>query len=192
MGAIIVAIITAITSIIVALIHAVSSQKVARISREQELKKTPTSTQKIEQIAPKFDIEPIPSPIPYIKISRGRSYRVWWLVVIFITVESIIVRIFSDAPAFFLYNQMLIFLATCILSLIRPIFWGYAAFFVTLLQGINYINSTVGLPYPIIIDRENIPILALIFIGNAGICALISFLRLRRIEKYSRLKQIEQ
>ncbi|UCD17561.1 MAG: hypothetical protein JSV44_01255 [Candidatus Zixiibacteriota bacterium] len=182
MEAIIAAVITAIASITVALIQANSAQKQARILREKAAKTltdatTGTAGVEAEPVRPEPEThEPSAAPPPD-KTIIGRFSRVWWIIGAILAVEVLIFGIVNEDWTPIVNSLFLIPLATLLLSFFRPVFWGYAAFFVTLLQGVAMLGYTLGGGQ---FYEGDFSFLAILFIANAGLCALVSFLMLRR------------
>ena len=181
MESIIAAIITAIASIIVALIQANFANKQAQILRQRALQTTTTPVKPAPEsfLLDKFEVV---SALPLsAKAVIGRFDRIWFLVGGILAVEAIVFGIINQDLTPFVNMLVLIPLSTCILSFFRPVFWGYSAVFVTFLQGVAFLGYILGGGH---VTEGEVQTIALLFIANAGLCALISFVRLRKeIEK---------
>ena len=176
MESVIAAIITAIASIIVALIQANSANKQARALRQKALQ-TAASPVKSAPESSSLDKSDIVSELPAsTKAVIGKFDRIWFLVGAILAVEAILFGIINQDLTPFVNMIALIPLSTCILSYFRPVFWGYSAVFVTFLQGIAFLGYILGGGN---LAEGDVQVIALLFIANAGICAFISFLRLR-------------
>jgi len=187
MEAIIAAIIAASASIVIALIQSRSSQKQVRILREELLKASRSSaTQEQRTMAYtepiRVEQEEASVSLAIRKHSRGMSW-VWWVVGGIVSLEAIIFGIINYDMTPFVNSFLLIPLTTIFLSFYRPVPWGYAAVFVTVLHGVSLLGYALGGGY---FAESDIQPIALLFIGNAVVCALISFFRLRRKLKSSR------
>ena len=181
MEAIIVAVITAITSIIVAIIQARSVQEQTKILRDKPLPPTSAPISETEQVAPEASPQ-IKSKIVFVpplsaEKFTGRFDRIWWLVGSIIAVEAIIFGIVDADLTPIVNSLVLIPLATCLLSFFRPVLWGYAAVFVAFLQGASFLGYIIGSGG---LWGGDLQSMALIYIANAGICVFISVTRLRR------------
>ena len=173
MEAIIAAAITAIASIIVALIQAKSAQKQAKLLREsstREITKTPSHVTDKEM--------PVMSRAfcPHWLLFLVRS-RLWWWVsaVIIVIIGNYFIREFVPwEKSDYLIYLGVIPLYTFLLAYLRPIRWGYVAAFVTLLVAITIIGEYISGGW---YDESDMPIFALIFIGNSFIAAGIAYWR---------------
>ena len=158
MEAIIAAAITAIASVIVALIQATSAQKQARLLRKQSSQKAPARAK--------------PTPHP----EAPARNRTWWWVGGIVVGSIFLYAILLPDQAEHITHWGVIPWSTCLLAYFRPTRWGYVATLVTLLHGIAILSEyMIGGWY----EESDIPIFALIFIGNTVVAAGIAFLRQR-------------
>jgi hypothetical protein len=183
MEAIIAAIITAVASVIIAIIQTRSSQKQTRILRE-ELSRTRQSPAVREETTgadavpaqPEQEEIPVPSPPP-VEMPARRSTAIWWVVGLIVSVEVIAFGVINYDMSPFVNSFFVVPLTTILLSWFRPVRWGYVALFTTILHGFVLLGYGMGGGYFV---EDDFQLIALLFIGNAVVCAVISYFRLRR------------
>lgn len=111
-----------------------------------------------------------------ITMKRQKFEKIWWILGGLIALESL----FLGEPTILINNILLIPLVSCALAFFKPVNWAYAALFPNVLQLIAFIGFGFGGGR---IEEGGIVAVSLLFLANAGICALISSGRLKRIKK---------
>ena len=188
MEAIIAAIITAVASVIIAIIQSRSSQKQTKILREELLRTRQSPAVRKETTGadtvptqPEQESLPIPLPPP-VEAPARRSLVIWWVVGAIVSVEAIVFGVINYDMSPFVNSFFVVPLTTVLLSWFRPVRWGYVALFTTILHGFVLLGYGMGGGYFL---EDDFQLIALLFIGNAVVCALISYLRLRHKMKSS-------
>lgn len=111
-----------------------------------------------------------------ITMKRQKFEKIWWILGGLIALESL----FLGEPTILINNIILIPLVSCALAFFKPVNWPYAALFPCVLQLIAFIGFGFGGGR---IVEGGVVAVSLLFLANAGICALISSGRLKRIKK---------
>lgn len=160
-SSVIIAIVTAITSIVVAFIQATTSLKAAR------LKEPP--------------VQPGAVPVQLISpIQTLSANRTWLWIGGLLVISNILWQVFLPEVSGYIVHLGAIPWCTCLLAFFRPIRWAYIAGVVTLFSLIAVVTPYLLGGY---INRDYLPILAFLFIFNAILAAGIAYLRQRNPAK---------
>ena len=191
---IIVAVITAISSITVAIIQYFSTQKQFK-SKLEKAKPKPTIEQKKTVKEEEIGSLPIPLPKP-----AGSFDEVWWWVggILFVDVLIMSALNFTEGGNNPWINMYIIIpFATLLLSFFRPALWGYVATFVTVLHLASFIGLlwSLGLLQGGETDskalrqfEEFLKVFGIPYIFNAVLCAIVSYVRLKQKMNRAELK----
>lgn len=117
-----------------------------------------------------------------IRMKKAGFPIVWWIVGGVIALESIILGIATDGASIIINNLVLIPLATCIMALIKPVDWVYAALCALMLHEVALLGSGIGKTE---FDGYVLLLITILVLASSGVCTLISYLRLKHIRKKS-------
>ena len=166
---IVVAAITAVSSIAVAVIHASSSVTQARIAREQSSRAPQVSNQPAETPTISSAHEPRG---PATKIPRQ-----WWYVSIIVAMLGILLpSAQNDDDAAVLVLIVIIPSSVLLLSLLWPITWMYVAAFVTVLDAAALVGSILEYP-DFTFGETEIRVLMVAYIGSIIVCTGVAYVR---------------
>ena len=157
-SSVLIAIVTAITSIVVAVIQMTASLRVAR------LKEPP--------------VQPSAVPIqPNAPVGTISANRTWLWVVSILVISNFLWQIYLPDGSGYAVPLGAIPWCTCLLAYFRPIRWGYVAGVVTLINVFAVVTVVLLPGEPPSLHYGSI--LALLFVGNAILAAGIAYLRQR-------------
>jgi hypothetical protein len=156
-SSVLIAIVTAITSIIVALIQATASLRVNRL-KEPRVQPSALSVQ----------------PDAPVKISS--SNHTWLWIGSILVISNFLWPLYFRDESGYIVPLGAIPWCTCLLAYFRPIRWGYVAGVVTLINVFAVVNPYLHGGY---ISQDYLPSLAFLFVVNAFLAAGIAYLRQR-------------
>ncbi len=158
-SSVLIAIVTAITSIIVAVIQATTSLRVTRL---KEPSVQPNAVPMQEAGAP---------------VKTLSANRTWLWVVSILVISNFLWQIYLPDGSGYAVPLGAIPWCTCLLAYFRPIRWGYVAGVVTLINVFAVVTIVLLPGEPPSLHYSSI--LAFLFVGNAILAAGIAYLRQR-------------
>ena len=159
-SSVLIAVITAVTSIVVAVIQMTVSLRVAK------LKEPPVQP----QVAPERSKASIKTVAPY---------RTWLWIGTILVISNIVWLLWLGTDTAIPAQFGAVLWCTCLLAYFKPIRWAYVAGVVTLINGISLFASYLQVgPW----NREDIVFVSSLYIGNAILATGIAYMSTRNSE----------
>lgn len=178
---VIVAIITALSSITVAIIQAYSTITQLKMSNMQEPEHSQSSNKTSE-----VQISEVGEPVAKStqKVNQP-NYSVWWYASGIVIISSVVVPLMiGDDNASLPFLLIIIPITALTLSFLKPIYWSYAAFFVTLLDAGALLGTFLVYP-DFSLGQIELRVLSMAYIPTVLISSLIAYFRLYKDSKKS-------